>query len=77
MVFRGQKQTRQFLSYIQMKRLLQQGCEAYLAYVVDKKKGVPNIKYVEVVNKFEDVFPDDLPELPPDRKIEFAIELAP
>ena len=37
-VFRGQKQTKQFLSYIQTKRLLQQGCEDYLEYVVDKEK---------------------------------------
>ena len=57
--------------------MLRQGCEAYLAYVVDKEKGIPNIKEVEVVNEFEDVFPDDLPGLPPDREIEFAIELSP
>ena len=42
-----------------------------------RRKEVPNIKDVEVVNEFEDVFPDDLPGLPPDREIEFAIELAP
>ena len=46
---------------MQTKRLLRQGCEAYLAYVVDKEKGIPNIKEVEVVNEFEDVFPYDLP----------------
>ena len=51
MVFRGQKQTKQFLNYIQTKRLLQQGCDAYLAYVVDKEKKVPDIEEVEVVNE--------------------------
>ena len=76
-IFRGQKQTKQFLNYIQTKRLLRQGCDAYLAYVVDKDKKVPDIEEVEVVNEFRDVFPDDLPGLPPDREIEFSIELAP
>ena len=32
---------------------------------------------VPVVNEFCDVFPKDLPGLPPDREIEFEIELAP
>ena len=30
-----------------------------------------------VVEEFPDVFPDDLPGMPPDRKIEFIIELLP
>ena len=30
-----------------------------------------------MVNEFPDVFPDELPGLPPDREIEFAIDLAP
>ncbi|KAL8146752.1 hypothetical protein AgCh_004479 [Apium graveolens] len=42
-----------------------------------KEKEVPNLQDIPVVNEFEDVFPQDLPGLPPDRVIEFAIELAP
>jgi hypothetical protein len=30
---------------------------------------------VSVVNEFSDVFPEDLPGMPPDRDIEFVIEL--
>jgi hypothetical protein len=30
-----------------------------------------------VINDFPDVFPDDLPGMPPDRDIEFLIELLP
>jgi len=30
-----------------------------------------------VVNEFPDVFPDELPGMPPDRDIEFIIELLP
>jgi hypothetical protein len=32
---------------------------------------------VPVVNKFPDVFPEELPGMPPDRDIEFVIELKP
>ena len=31
---------------------------------------------IPVVREFSDVFPDDLPGLPPDREIDFQIELA-
>jgi len=32
---------------------------------------------IPVVCEFADVFPDNLPEMPPDRDIEFVIELQP
>lgn len=76
-VFKGQRQTQKFLTMIQAKRLLRKGSEAYLAYVVDTQRQVPNLKDISVINEFEDVFPEDIPGLPPDREIEFAIELAP
>ena len=75
--FQGQKQGKKFLTMIQAKRLLRQGCEAYLAHVIDIDKKMPTIEDVPVVNEFSDVFSDELPGLPPDREIEFAIDLAP
>ena len=75
-IFRGKRQTQKFLTMAQARRMLRKGNEAYLAYVVDKQKEVPNLQDIPVVNEFEDVFPQDLPGLPPDRVIEFAIELA-
>jgi hypothetical protein len=33
------------------------------------------IEDIPVVYEFPDVFPDDLPRLPPDREVEFKIEL--
>jgi hypothetical protein len=32
---------------------------------------------IKVVNEYPDVFPDDLPGMPPHRDIEFSIELLP
>jgi hypothetical protein len=38
---------------------------------------IPEIKDILVVCKFPDVFPEDLPGLPPERDVEFVIELKP
>ncbi|KAL8122190.1 hypothetical protein AgCh_018800 [Apium graveolens] len=76
-VFRGNKQEKKFLTIAQVKKLLRQNCEAYLAHMIDTSKEVPALEAILVVNKCPDVFPDDLPGLPPDREIEFAIDLAP
>jgi hypothetical protein len=38
---------------------------------------VQEIQDIAVVCEFSDVFPEDLPELPPERDVEFVIELKP
>jgi hypothetical protein len=38
---------------------------------------IPKIKDIPVVCEFPDVFPEDLPGLPPERDVEFVIELKP
>ena len=35
------------------------------------------IKDIPVVREFKDVFPKELPEMPPNREIEFTIDLIP
>jgi hypothetical protein len=35
------------------------------------------LKAIRVVSEFPDVFPEELPSMPPERKVEFAIELEP
>ncbi|XP_074342286.1 uncharacterized protein LOC141679781 [Apium graveolens] len=74
---KGQKQVKTFLTIIQAKRLLRQGCEGYLAHVIDRSKETPNIGSIPTVSEFPDVFPDELLGLLPDRQIEFSIDLAP
>ncbi|XP_074366170.1 uncharacterized protein LOC141707082 [Apium graveolens] len=73
----GRKQRKKFLTTMEAKRFLRQGFQAYLAHVIDIEKHTPNIKEIPVVNEFEDVFLEELPGLPPDREIEFTIDLAP
>jgi len=38
---------------------------------------VKSLEGVPVVNEYPDVFPDELPGMPPDRDIEFSIDLVP
>ncbi|XP_074378265.1 uncharacterized protein LOC141719786 [Apium graveolens] len=65
--FKGQRQTQTFLTSMQAKKLIWKGCKAYLAYVVDKSREVSNLENIPVVRDFLDVFPEELPGLPPDR----------
>ncbi|KAI3774350.1 hypothetical protein L1987_48902 [Smallanthus sonchifolius] len=48
---------------------------AYLAYVIDDKMKTKELKDVPVVCNFPEVFPENLPGLPPDRELEFQIDL--
>jgi hypothetical protein len=43
---------------------------------IDSKEADP-LETTKVVSEFPDVFPKDLPGMPPERKVEFAIELLP
>ena len=65
------------ISTLETKRLLHKGCEAYLAYVVDKSTSKVTLESVSIVWEFLDVFPEDLPSLPPDQELKFGIELLP
>ena len=43
--------------------------------MVDKSSSKVTLDNVSVVQEFPDVFPEDLPGLPPDRELELGIEL--
>ena len=50
---------------------------SYLAFIRDTSVEPPPMDSVPVVQEFLDVFPSDLPGVPPDRDIDFAIDLEP
>ncbi|XP_070005565.1 uncharacterized protein [Nicotiana sylvestris] len=58
------------------RHMVEKGCLAYLAYVWNTTAKSPTINSVPVVREFADVFPSDLPSMPPDRDIDFCIDLA-
>jgi hypothetical protein len=45
--------------------------------VPDNSSGADPLEIIKVVSEFLDVFPNDLPCMSPERKVEFAIELLP
>ena len=55
--------------------MVRKGCEAYLAYVIDTKKVEPILSDIPTVSNYLDVFPEEFPGLPPQREIEFAIDV--
>lgn len=65
-----------WISALRANWLLQAGCEAFLAFVVDGKEK-PILGDIPIVRGFPDVFPEDLPGLPPKRDVDFCIELVP
>ncbi|KAM2333980.1 hypothetical protein ACFXTH_011592 [Malus domestica] len=65
------------ISAMRAKKLLSKGCQGYLAHVVLNDVIPSSVTEVGVVRHYPDVFPDDLLGLPPDRDVEFSIDLLP
>ncbi|XP_073121684.1 uncharacterized protein [Henckelia pumila] len=59
------------------KILLQTGAEGFLVYALGVLKASPVLADIPVVCEFADIFPDEIPGLPPMREIDFSIELVP
>ncbi|RVW61725.1 Transposon Ty3-I Gag-Pol polyprotein [Vitis vinifera] len=54
-----------------------EGSINFLACLRGKEKAQKDITEIPVVRKFQDVFPDELPGLPPHREFDFSIEVYP
>ncbi|GKD01303.1 putative reverse transcriptase domain-containing protein [Tanacetum coccineum] len=71
------------ISYSKAKEYMAKGCQVFLAQISAKKEEDKSegkqIKDVPIVQDFPEVFPEDLPGLPPARPVEFQIyyQLAP
>ncbi|KAL5572794.1 hypothetical protein UlMin_022391 [Ulmus minor] len=74
----GGRSHKVIISSMRARKLLSSGCQGYLATVVDtthEEKFKP--EEIAVVREFPDVFPEELPGIPPEREISFEIELLP
>ncbi|KAJ0445511.1 putative nucleotidyltransferase, Ribonuclease H [Helianthus annuus] len=55
---------------------LKKGCVIYMAQVtIGEEK--PRIEDIPVISDYPEVFPEELPGLPPDRQVEFSIDIIP
>ena len=57
--------------------MVRKGCKSYLAYVINTVKVMPSVSNIPTVSDFLDVFSEELLGLPPQREIEFAIDVEP
>ncbi|GJV13226.1 putative reverse transcriptase domain-containing protein [Tanacetum coccineum] len=69
------------ISCTRTQKYIQKGCQVYLAQVTSKKvedkSEEKRLEDVPIVREFPEVFPEDLPGLPPARQVEFQIDLVP
>ncbi|GKA82193.1 putative reverse transcriptase domain-containing protein [Tanacetum coccineum] len=69
------------ISYTKIQEYMLKGCPVFLANVNKKetedKSKKKRLEDVPIVRDFSDVFPEDLPGLPPTRQVEFQIDLVP
>ncbi|KAJ9547056.1 hypothetical protein OSB04_019599 [Centaurea solstitialis] len=75
----GRKKQLAFCSVAKAMKYLRHGCAGYLAYAMtssaeEKKLSVAD---VPVVSEYSDDFPEDLLGIPPEREVEFGIDLVP
>ncbi|KAL0544263.1 hypothetical protein IC582_019376 [Cucumis melo] len=73
----GSRSLPQVISAIRASKLLSQGSWGILASVVDTREVDVSLSSEPVVRDYPDIFPEELPGLPPHREVEFAIELDP
>ncbi|XP_070028978.1 uncharacterized protein [Nicotiana sylvestris] len=66
-----------FISYLKARRMISKGYIYHLVRVKDTDAEIPTLQSVPIVNEFPEVFPEDLPGVPPDREINFGIDLLP
>ncbi|GJZ88113.1 putative reverse transcriptase domain-containing protein [Tanacetum coccineum] len=79
LIIRGdQSKTRlNLISCIKKRRYTTRGCQVFVIQVMEKKSDEKRLEDIPVVREFPEVFPEDLPGLPPVRQVEFQIDLIP
>ncbi|GKA10360.1 putative reverse transcriptase domain-containing protein [Tanacetum coccineum] len=69
------------ISCTKAQEYLSKGCDVFLAHITTKeaedKSEEKRLEDVPIVRDFPEVFPEDLPGIPPTRQVEFQIDLVP
>ncbi|GJW04539.1 putative reverse transcriptase domain-containing protein [Tanacetum coccineum] len=69
------------ISFTKTHKYIKKGCQIFLAQVTKKgtkdKSEEKRLEDVPIIRDFPEVFPKDLPRLPPTRQVEFHIDLVP
>ena len=65
------------ISGIRARKMLHKGAQGFLAFLINAPSDQVKLEDVPIVQDFPDVFPEELTSLPPEREIEFKIDLVP
>nr|XP_027075952.1 uncharacterized protein LOC113699803 [Coffea arabica] len=65
------------ISGIRARKMLYKGAQGYLAFMINAPSDQVKLEDVPAVREFPDVFPEELKTLPPEREVEFKIDLVP
>ncbi|PHU07163.1 hypothetical protein BC332_23652 [Capsicum chinense] len=65
------------VSYLRARKMISKGCVYHLVRVKDINSETLSLESVSVVNEYSDIFPEDLPEISPEKEIDFGIDLLP
>jgi hypothetical protein len=66
-----------FISSLQLRESMRKGCKLYAILVLNEKGVAEGLEHLPMVKEFVDVFPEELPGMPPERDLEFSIDLKP
>ena len=64
-------------STVQIEKPIRESCLAYMVFFSIQAEVEEGIEDIEVVNEFPEVFPKEMTGLPPEREVEFSIDLVP
>jgi hypothetical protein len=76
-VGRNQGVSLRFVSSLQLWKSIRKGCKLYAILALSEKGVAEGLEHLPVVKEFADVFPEELPGMPPERELEFTIDLKP
>ena len=65
------------VSTVKARKLLGKGCEGFLCHAVSIEDAKSSLEDIPVVKEFSDVFPDEIPSMPPVREVRFCIDFTP
>ena len=65
------------ISAMQAKRFIRKGYEAFLALILDSKRGQVDVEKIPVVREFLDAFLEELPGIPLEKEVDLSVEIVP
>ncbi|XP_019057198.1 PREDICTED: uncharacterized protein LOC109116382 [Tarenaya hassleriana] len=74
---RGAPAADPIISALKAEKMIRKGNEAFLVVITATEESERRLEDTPVAREFPDVFPEDLPGLPPSREVDFSIDVLP